>query len=76
MSRAGKILKVDLTDGSIEKEPTARYTRDYIGGPAIGARLIYEHVSPGVRGKDPENMLTINTGPQTGTLLGNKCDMI
>jgi aldehyde:ferredoxin oxidoreductase len=76
MSRAGKILKVDLTDGSIEKIPTARYTRDYIGGPAIGARLIYEHVSPGVRGKDPENMLTINTGPLTGTLLGNKCNIM
>jgi len=76
MSRAGKILKVDLTDGSIEKVPTAPYTRDYIGGPAIGARLIYEHVSPGVRGKDPENMLTFNTGPLTGTLLGTKCNVM
>lgn len=76
MSRAGKILKVDLTDGSIEKEPTARYTRDYIGGAAIGARLVYDHVSPGVRGKDPENMLTINAGPLTGTLLGNKCNIM
>jgi aldehyde:ferredoxin oxidoreductase len=76
MSRAGKILKVDLTDGNIEKEPTARYTRSFIGGPAIGARLICDHVSPSVRGKDPENMLTINTGPLTGTLLGNKCNFM
>ena len=46
MSRAGTILKIDLTDGKIEKAPTAGYTRDYIGGPAIGSRLIYENVSP------------------------------
>jgi len=76
MSRAGKILKVDLTDGSIEKIPTSRYARDFIGGPAVGAKLIYDHVSPSVRGKDPENMITFNTGPLTGTLLGTKWNIM
>jgi aldehyde:ferredoxin oxidoreductase len=75
MSRTGTILRVDLTEGKIEREPTARYARDYIGGPGIGSKLIVDNVPPDVAGTDPRNMLTINTGPLTGTLLGNKCDV-
>jgi aldehyde:ferredoxin oxidoreductase len=74
MSRAGTILRVDLTEGKIEKEPTSKYTRDYVGGSLIGVKLVTEAVPPDVKGRDPRNMLTINTGPLTGTLLGNKCD--
>jgi len=79
MSRAGTILRVDLTDGRIEKEPTSRYARDYIGGPAIGSRIIYENVPPDIHGNDPRNILTINTGPLTGTILGKQmqyCDKV
>jgi len=76
MSRAGTILRVDLTDGRIEKEPTSRYARDYIGGPAIGSRIIYENVPPDIHGNDPRNILTINTGPLTGTILRNKCNIV
>ena len=75
MSRTGTILRVDLTEGKTEKEPTSRYAKEYIGGPGIGSRLIYDHVPPEVAGTDPRNMLTFNTGPLTGTLLGNKCDV-
>ena len=75
MSRTGSILRVDLTEGKIEKEPTSKYTRDYVGGTALGAKLVTDAVSPDVAGRDPRNMLTINTGPLTGTLLGNKCDV-
>ena len=75
MSRTGTILRVDLTEGKTERESTSKYAREYIGGPGIGSKLIYDQVPPDVSGTDPRNMLTINTGPLTGTLLGNKCDV-
>jgi aldehyde:ferredoxin oxidoreductase len=75
MSRAGTILWIDLTDGKIEKEPTSGYVKDYIGGALIGARIFWEKVPPDTRPFDPRNLLMFNTGPLTGTLLGNKSEV-
>ena len=76
MSIAGKILKIDLTDRRIEKEPTSSYVNDYIGGVGIATKLIWDEVPPGADGTDPENLFTINSGPLTGTLLGNKANIM
>jgi len=76
MANAGTILRVDLTDGKIEKEPTSSYVRDYIGGLSIGTKILWDGVPPEVTGTDPKNMLIFSTGPLTGTLLGNKCVVI
>jgi aldehyde:ferredoxin oxidoreductase len=72
MSWAGTILRVNLTDGKIEKEPTSRYVKDYIGNAGIAARIFWEEVPPDTRAYDPRNLLLFNTGPLTGTLFGNK----
>ncbi len=72
MTMAGTILRVDLTRGRIEKEPTSKYVDDYIGGAGIGTKIFCDEVPPVTRALDPENMLMFNTGPLTGTLLGNK----
>ena len=72
MSWAGTILRIDLTTGKIAKEPTSKYIKDYIGGAVIGTRIFTEEVPPDTNAYDPKNMLTFNTGPLTGTLLGNK----
>ena len=76
MSIAGKILRIDLTDRRIEKEPTSSYVNDYIGGVGIATKLIWDEVPPGADGTDPENLFTINSGPLTGTLLGNKANIM
>jgi aldehyde:ferredoxin oxidoreductase len=76
MSNAGSILRVDLTDGKIETEPTARYVRDYVGGFAIGTKILWDGVPPDVPGLDPRNMIIFSTGPLTGTLLGNKSVLV
>ena len=76
MSIAGKILKIDLNNGKIEIEPTSSYVNDYIGGVGIGTKLIWDEVPPGAQGTDPENLLTINAGALTGTLLGNKANIM
>ena len=76
MSYAGAILWIDLTDRRIEKSRTADYARDYIGGFGIATKIIWDKVPPQVAGTDPENVLSINPGPLTGTLLGNKCNIM
>jgi aldehyde:ferredoxin oxidoreductase len=72
MSWAGTILRVDLSTGNIEREPTSRYAKDYIGNAGIGARIFWNEVPPDTRPYDLQNLLIFSTGPLTGTLLGNK----
>ncbi len=72
MSWAGKILRIDLTEGKIEIEPTSRYVTECLGGIGIGTRIFWEEVPPETRAFDPMNLLMFNTGPLTGTLFGNK----
>ncbi len=72
MSWAGTILRVDLTERTMAKESTSRYVEDYIGGAGIGTRIFWEEVPPETRAFDAANILMFNTGPLTGTLLGNK----
>jgi aldehyde:ferredoxin oxidoreductase len=70
MSNAGTILRVDLTDRKVEREPTSSYVRDYIGGLSIGAKLLWDAVPPEVPGLDPRNMLIFSTGPLTERFWG------
>jgi aldehyde:ferredoxin oxidoreductase len=63
---AGGILKVDLSDGKITKQPTADYADKYIGGHGIAARLYWEMVPPQTKAFDPENCLICASGPVAG----------
>jgi aldehyde:ferredoxin oxidoreductase len=63
---AGEILKVDLSDGKIEKLPTEAYADKYIGGRGIAARLYWEMVPHHVKTSDPENCLICASGPVAG----------
>lgn len=72
MSIAGKILRVDLTEGKISETPTAPYIKDYIGGIGIASRIFFEEVPPDTRAFDSENLVIFSAGMLTGTLLGNK----
>jgi aldehyde:ferredoxin oxidoreductase len=65
---AGKILRIDLTSGKIEKVDTERYVPKYIGGLGIGLRIMWDEVSGDVRPLDPENKLILMGGPLSGTL--------
>jgi aldehyde:ferredoxin oxidoreductase len=63
---AGNILKVDLSDGSVKKQPSADYTEKYIGGHGIAARLYWEMVPPQAKAADPENCIIAASGPVAG----------
>ncbi len=65
---AGKILWVDLTEGTLRDEPTpAELARDFIGGYGIAARMLYDRIPPDADPLGPENLLAILTGPLTGS---------
>jgi len=67
----GTILRVDL-----EKEKTERFTLDesdlrkFIGGTGLGAKILYDEVSPETGWSDPENRLIFAAGPLNATPIG------
>lgn len=65
---AGTILYVNLTNREVRKEalPEA-WTRDFLGGYGIGARVLLEKMPGGADPLGPENILGILAGPVTGT---------
>ena len=64
----GKYLRVDLSSGRIESEQLDEEThRDYVGGSAYGAKVLYDEVPPGTGWSDPDNRLIWTTGPLAGT---------
>lgn len=66
--RTGTILRINLTEGKITREPTAPYVPKFIGGMGINTKLLYEGVRPEVNPLDPENMIILGVGPLVGTL--------
>lgn len=67
---AGNILYVDLTSGSIRKEPLdAEMARAYIGGAGINNRLAYDLIHPDADALSPQNAIIVGTGPFNGTMI-------
>ena len=62
----GRILRVNLSSGSITWMPTIDYADRFLGGRGIAARIYWDEVSPEVKAFDPENRLIFATGPLAG----------
>lgn len=62
------VIRVDLEMGSITKEPLNRdYIKKYLGGEGYGIALLWDEVPHGIEPLSPDNQLSFNTGPMTGT---------
>lgn len=65
----GTILRVNLTNGTISKEPLdLTAARKFIGARGLGVYYYTKEVAPGVDALGPENNLIFATGPLTGTM--------
>ena len=65
---AGKILRVDLSKGEISEDCFGEEVlKKYLGGNALGAKIIFDELDPAVLPLDPGNLLIFMTGPLTGT---------
>ncbi len=64
----GKVLWVNLTEGTIKEEPLdPKVAKDYIGGRGLGIYFLNKYVDPACDALSPENLLVMATGPLTGT---------
>lgn len=68
----GKILRVNLSDGTVKTEPlNQEYAEQYIGARGLGTKYFVEEVDPKVDPLSPENKIIFMTGPLTGTFAGS-----
>lgn len=64
----GKILRVDLTNGTFSAEDVdPNVARDFIGGRGWAIKYLYDEVDPKVDPLSPDNKLIFATGPLTST---------
>ncbi len=69
MSWAGKILRVNLTAGTVKTEPLNKeWARAYLGSRGLGSKYLISEVDPKVDPLSAENKLIWATGPLTGTM--------
>ena len=65
---AGKILRVNLSTGSIRKEALDEKTAyNFIGGRGYAAKVLNDEMKPGTNALGSQNKLVFMTGPLTGT---------
>lgn len=65
----GKILRVNLTEGTLKTEPLNKKDADmYIGARGLGTKIFMDEVDSKVDPFSDKNKLIFMTGPLTGTL--------
>ena len=66
---AGTILRVDLSNHEIIKDPLdMKIARRFIGGRGLNGFTLYNEVGPDVDPLSPENRLIFGAGPCNGTI--------
>jgi aldehyde:ferredoxin oxidoreductase len=69
MSWAGKILRVNLTTGTVKSEPlNMTWARAYIGSRGLASKYLVEEIDPKVDPLSADNKIIWATGPLTGTM--------
>lgn len=65
---AGKILRVDLTEGRIQYESLKdEMIENFLGGAGFSTSIVYDEVPPLTTPLSPQNKLVFAIGPVTGT---------
>lgn len=64
----GTILRVDLTTGTVEREDSSKYTKEWLGGRCLAHHLLISEVDVArTEPLSPGNKVYIGTGPLSGT---------
>jgi aldehyde:ferredoxin oxidoreductase len=68
MSYMGKMIRVNLTSGTISYEDTPmELAKLYLGGRGLGSRILINEIDPKIDAFSPENKLIFATGPLSNT---------
>jgi aldehyde:ferredoxin oxidoreductase len=70
---AGKILRVNLSNWSISIEPTLKYAKEWLGGPGIAIKILYDELKSWVTPFEPANKLIFGAGALVGTMAPGAC---
>lgn len=66
----GQVLRVNLTQGSVEKSDLdPNLARDYLGGRGFAAKVLYSELEKGVDPLGEANKLVVAAGPISGLLI-------
>lgn len=69
MSWAGKILRVNLSAGTVKSEPlNMDWARSYLGSRGLGTKYLTSEIDPKVDPLSADNKIIWATGPLTGTM--------
>ena len=69
MSWAGKILRVNLSTGTVSTEPLRMdWAKEYLGSRGLASKYLVNEIDPKVDPLSPDNKLIWATGPLTGTM--------
>ncbi|RZS56816.1 aldehyde ferredoxin oxidoreductase family protein [Sphaerotilus mobilis] len=69
MAWAGKILRVNLSTGTVASEPLKMdWAKQYLGSRGLASKYLVEEVDPKVDPLSADNKIIWSTGPLTGTM--------
>ena len=68
MAWAGKVLRVNLSEGTCKDEPLRMdWAQQYLGQRGLATKYLVEETDPRVDPMSPDNKMIMTTGPLTGT---------
>ncbi len=69
MAWTRKVLRINLTNGSIAEEPlNMDWAMQYLGQRGLGTKYLSEEIDPKCDALGPDNKMIMITGPLTGTM--------
>ncbi len=69
MAWTRKVLRVDLTAGSVKEEPlNMDWAKMYLGQRGLASKYLVEEIDPNCDALGPDNKMIMTTGPLTGTM--------
>ena len=63
----GKILRINLSNHSVDERSSMTYASRFIGGRGLASRMYWDELNPPLSAFDPDNHLYFMTGPLCGT---------
>jgi aldehyde:ferredoxin oxidoreductase len=66
----GKLLKIDLSEGRVEKQSVDFFSlKSFLGGRGLNIWTLFRNLTESINPFDPENVLAFGAGPMVGTLI-------
>ena len=72
---AGKILRVNLSNGDITNEPTLNYAEEWLGSSGVAVKILYDRMGSWVTPYEPANKIIFGAGVLQGTTAPGACKM-